>query len=455
MQLLIGAIIAAPVISAAAAPPSREALALVNQAWPNERLSPPWLLEARRRRIISGADFATKMREHGYDDSATNALAMAYEARPEVVAVITSRRRELIEHDAFFAKMLDLGYDHANAQLLYDVTAFFPSPQDIVTWLSREAMEPDQVERFNLDAGFDAVDTTLAQKAGVSPEFLRYFWRAHWDHPSWTQMQRFIHRKFFKEEEVLAWFNAVEMAPHWRKAFLDTVYDPLTRVDVRRMWDLELVTDQQVIDNYTDLGNSPENAAKLLVFAKLERRLPEIRERYKNGWISDDEVAGELRTLGVPEPRIEPIRQRIVKMDSEARTQKERELTRTDILKGAKKGLISRSQAAVMLTGMGYSDDEANYILQINSIDVGNSAETWWQLTMLVQEQRKMQGKPYKTIPQGLINSEIAMRETMVRLAEAENENNAEEVKSLTAVLDRTRQAFIQGQQLWEQLPYE
>jgi hypothetical protein len=125
-----------------------------------------------------------------------------------------------------------------------------------------------------------------------------------------------------------------------------------------------------VVDNYLKLGYKREDAEKLLIFTKLERRLPELRERFAKGHISSDDVVTELKAIGVPETRIVAISQRIVKAPKPERTKRERDLTKAEIVKGVKKEILTPDMASHLLTRMGYDPDEAAMILAINGATV-------------------------------------------------------------------------------------
>jgi hypothetical protein len=60
------------------------------------------------------------------------------------------------------------------------------------------------------------------------------------------------------------------------------------------------------------------------------------------------------------------IEQKIKKQSAE-RTTKERDLTKAEIIKGLNKGVIDEITATELLTDMGYSIDEAKYIIAINA----------------------------------------------------------------------------------------
>lgn len=252
--------------------------------------------------------------------------------------------------------------------------------------------EPDSIARFGLLDEFESLNLGDFAKAGVSEEQARNFWVAHWDHPSWTQVQRFRHYGSVDDDDVYNWFRMVEIPPFWREKFLETLFEPPTRVDTRRMWELGVFTDAQVVEAYQQQGYSPERAQQLLVYTKLERSMPTIKARYSSGLISDADVRTQLLELGVPPERVDFILVRIIKPEKVARTAKEKDLTKTEIVKGVQKKVLTLEQGMALLGRMGYDPSEAEIILRVNIEALTGSPHTFAEFLRLTEGIRQADG---------------------------------------------------------------
>ena len=77
-----------------------------------------------------------------------------------------------------------------------------------------------------------------------------------------------FHRRIISRKKLENLFVALDIMPGWRKDLVELSYSPLTRVDVRRMNKLGVITSEEVYKAYLDLGYSPENAERLQRFVQ-------------------------------------------------------------------------------------------------------------------------------------------------------------------------------------------
>jgi hypothetical protein len=378
---------------------------------------------------------------------------------PTVSELITLKFRKLIDDDEFYDKMAKLGYSRETADEIVKAAYFYPTPSDLISWTAREVFEPDAIEKYGLDAEFDKLRLDEFFKAGMTEEQVRNFWRAHWQHPSWTQIIEMMRRDVLKdpqardkvkagsdewrklrEEEVdlvYDWYRLVEIPPYWRDRLTKISYEPLTRVDVRRMEDLGLLTDDELMRMYLDWGYDEENARRMVIWTKQYVALPDLLARFRNGWITLDELKEELLKLGMKEEKVNEIIETKVKNTLKPeRTQRERDLTKSEIIKGVKKGILDIETAKEMLMRLGYDEFEAEYIIVVN-IEAESSPETPLEFRKLVENWRKAMGLEHKEIPKEVLEAERKYLELKKRLDEAikrkERENIIAELNSKLA----------------------
>lgn len=287
---------------------------------------------------------------------------------------------------------------------------FYPAPTDLVTWLAKEVFEPEMIERYGLDDELPTGQLDLFAKAGVNLDQMTNYWRAHWEHPGWSAVREMLFRADLTEDEVYEWFRLVEIPPYWREKYTKIMYTPITRVDLRRMWDLRVITVERLKKGYTDIGYNEENAELMTLWTRIYVLEHDLRDRYKKGWITIDELKSELSAAGMPGERLEEWVETIIKAEKPERLQKERDLTKAEIIKGVKKGVIDLGQGQELLEDMGYDSDEAEYLLLINIEAAKGSPESFWEFKKITELEKKAEGREGKRVPETLIEAEKKYR---------------------------------------------
>jgi len=240
-----------------------------------------------------------------------------------------------------------------------------PTPTDIVRFAVREVFDPERravlLERYP-----GGEYERLMKMQGFRPEYAEMYWAAHWVLPSITQLNTMLQRQVIDRE---TWYNYVvynDYIPEAVDWLEQIIYEPYTRVDARRMWALGVITDEELEKNYRDLGYDEEHARNLALWTKVYERLPDLERLYRNGWINTEEFKAELAELGLSADRIDWIFKTVVPKSRLERTKKERDLTKTDILRLHRVGEIDSLKAKQMLMDLGYDEDEAGYLIALN-----------------------------------------------------------------------------------------
>ena len=235
--------------------------------------------------------------------------------------LLTLINRELVSEDDAIEMLRRQGYGRDDAERLVELRKFYPGPADWATLAGREAFEEDQIAAFELDQGFDAIPAETYERAGMTREVARWYWAAHWSNPSIQQLFEMIHREAPKsdtenwsEDDVEDYARLADINPIFVKGLTHIAYRPLTRVDVRRMRQDNVLTYEQVMRNYLDLGYNPKDA--------------ELMSDWTEAWA----------------------------------TRQERSLTRTQIENLYESRQIDQFALADMLEAIGYSEDQATTI---------------------------------------------------------------------------------------------
>lgn len=216
------------------------------------------------------------------------------------------------------------------------------------------------------------------------------YWGAHWVLPSIGQLNEMLFRNVIDSDTWERFVRFNDLEPSSIPRLQQIIFNPYTRVDVRRMARLGILSDPQLLQAYADLGffadTVPDASGKLravfkpdfdptvdkaqglVAFTKLFNALPELRQRFSKGWISQEDVRDGLVATGLPEARVEIVFQTIVRNDASERVAPERELTRGLVARAWKLRLVSFQQAVFLLERMGWSGSEAELILSVQSL---------------------------------------------------------------------------------------
>lgn len=254
-------------------PPLRRLLEYsYNEAFPNEILEAQNAALLRVREQISDRDFEYYATSAGYDKYERGRLLELFRQYLSPQDYIALVRRGKLDPEIATARIRQLGYDPEDVENLVEITKYFPNPGDLVRFAVREVYSPDIVQQYGLDQDLPPQFISEAYKAGLDEEQAKNFWAAHWELPSLTMGYEMFHRGIIEEQDLFTLMRTLDIMPYWRDKLRDLSYNPLTRVDVRRMYGLGVLDRDAVLQSYLNIGYSPENAELMTQFT----------ERYEN-----------------------------------------------------------------------------------------------------------------------------------------------------------------------------
>jgi len=216
--------------------------------------------------------------------------------------------------DAGFKK-----YGFSDTEIAHLKTLFYPIPgyPDLVRMAVREAFYPDYIEQYGLLQELPGEFLEYAGKQGLSEEWAKRFWAAHWELPSILQGFEMLHRDVITSDELNSLFMATDVMPWWRDKLQAISYNPLTRVDVRRVFRMGIIDRDQVFRTYLDLGYNEEKAEWLTKFTEMQN------------------------------------------------TEADRDLTKAEVLSSYSKAIIGRAECNTMLLDLGYSQEEVDILISM------------------------------------------------------------------------------------------
>ncbi|GAI83112.1 unnamed protein product, partial [marine sediment metagenome] len=220
----------------------------------------------RYRGKIDRGEFAATSTEIGFDPVWSERIFLASQRKLDGEAYVRIWRRGEIDEQTLNEHLTGLFFTSEDIHALKKATEFFPSPIDLVRFAVREVYNETIRARFNLDEDISPTYLSEAAKAGLPDTQARNYWASHWVLPSVNQGFEMLHRGVIEEDDLDLLLKALDIVPFWRDRLKEISYRPYTRVDVRRMHKLGILTTGQVDTAYRDLGYDAEKAENMTRF---------------------------------------------------------------------------------------------------------------------------------------------------------------------------------------------
>ena len=240
---------------------------------------------------------------------------------PEIIpvdALITLHYRKMIDDEFFYNEMAKWGFDTEQANRLLKSYLYYPSPTDFIRFATRDVFREDIVKKYGYDSEWDKIEEGIkeyVEKAGIDLEVLKWYWRSHWVLPSPRMAYEMLHRGIITQDDIRELLRISDYAPNWIEKLIAISYSPITRVDLRRLYQIGVIDEERLLKGYKELGYNEEDAKLMTEWTKLEY------------------------------------------------AQKDKDLTKTEILRNYRIGQCTREEAKKMLGELGYDEDEAEWIL--------------------------------------------------------------------------------------------
>jgi hypothetical protein len=251
------------------------------------------------------------LREQGLSDNHIDLMFIAAYRLYDVDTIRNLYLRGAIDEAKMKERMAELGFTEERIEEIRKTWEIIPGPQDLLTMVAHEAFEEDMQERYGLKEEFPDEQTPYLAAHGLNRYWQERYWISHWQHPSPGQILQMLHRrvkkpdgKTFSMEDVYEYFRLVEIPPYWRNMLAEISYLPYTRVDTRRMHEMGVLKDEELVKAYMDQGYDEEHAKKMAEYtirynsderSKLTK--DQIIKAYRNSMLSRNEAKELLKSI--------------------------------------------------------------------------------------------------------------------------------------------------------------
>jgi hypothetical protein len=260
-----------------------------------------------------------------------------------------------------------------------------PGPQDVITFAVREAFTPDAIKRFGYDLELPPEFIKWAKKTGISEEVARYYWYAHWRLPGWGEVTEMFHRikpgqsgkprdqmeTWATDADVDMFLKINDYPTFWRDKLKAISYNPIARVDIRRIYGVGLATEAEVYETNRALGYTPKDAATLTEWIK-EEYLPreaalwrdKVLAAFTKGFITQAAARAALDQLPIrKETKDYLIDQALFDIEVHRK-----ELTAATVQTMLNEELITETEARGRLRAYGYLSEEIELFMDLWAI---------------------------------------------------------------------------------------
>lgn len=324
----------------------------------------------------------------GYATDLHYYLLEMYKPKLTIGEIINAYLRGLISENDFNLMLKEHGLADRDIDVLKGLMWSYPSPTDFIRFAVREVFTKDKETQEALSAEFPDDIVEYAEKAGMRKEVLEWYWKAHWDLPSPTQIYEMLHRlnpevlkvrgSAYKDlgldisklettiDTVKQFLKQADYDLRWRDRLVAISYSPLTRVDLRRIYELGLIDDNELLARLMEVGYTKKDAELMVEFYKTYRQeevrlwtKTEIRNLLYYGLVNDAEAVVLLKRIGYTEEDAKTL----VELWKAKLAEKDMREIQKYVRDAYALGEITRAEAEKRLRAVGLSEEVINIVL--------------------------------------------------------------------------------------------
>jgi len=414
------------------------------------------------------------LKAQGAEDLTAAVLKDLSQARLDVATITALWRRDKTLYEPLWKDLQDQGISPARIAFFKELAKIIPPLPDMVRFADFSAFDPTVIARWREFYDAPGWITEPMELIGITNEeprdWANKYWFSHWRQPGRFELGEMYRRGLLgeprlggeeigepggegeAEDTIKLAYRTMGYSSFWQDALLQLVREVPTRVDVRRWWDMRTIDEAELRSLYMRQGYFGKDLNNYILWTKVYVAFPDLIARFKNGWITEDDVKSELTALGMPSERVEEMIQTKVKTVAPERVEKERTATATEIMKAVKKELITRSEGVERLGRLGYSPEEAEFKLDVYIGVSEGSPESFIEFVEMTEKYRKAVGLEAQVPPPELVEAGKVASQARIALRDAEMQNKTvEELAPYQKALQDAEYRYRQLLIAWEE----
>jgi len=351
-------------------------------------LSPAECAYYMRREPTDTETVKKNLLANGYPVDYHYYLLQMYMPKLTIGEIITAYLRGVFDEKQFRYLLKEHGLADRDIDYLKEIIYDYPTPTDFIRFAVRDVFVEDKEIKEALEAEFPEGIVDYAEKAGLKKEQLMWYWKAHWELPSPTQVYEMLHRlnpdvlkvrgDAYKQmgleipkiettlDDVKTLLRQADYDVRWRQRLVAISYSPLTRVDLRRIYELGLISEEELLARLMELGYTKKDAGLMVEFYKTYRQeevrlwtKTEIRNLLYYGLVNESEAVVLLKRIGYTEEDAKTL----VELWKAKIAEKDMRETQKYVRDAYALGNITRAEAERKLRNVGLSDDVIKVVL--------------------------------------------------------------------------------------------
>ena len=297
----------------------------------------------------------------GYGKIVTRRVQSAYKANLMSPMDYIAHSVRYPEKELDFSHYIEeSGYDALHEEIMQDLYKYYPNAAEFVRFGVREVFKPAIVAKYGYDNEFPTDIIPHMAKAGLTEEVMKWYWRSHWEMPSFYNIRESLWRGHITDTEVNEWLAINDYAPYWRDKMVKIMYTPYTRVDVRRMYDCGVLDRAAVKRSYNDIGYDDEKAEALTKFTvinadKTKETVATFTKAFGQNLITEEEYKETLERMEYSPAEVEL--RVMMSNTAEAVSKPMKSITLTTVKALHKRGLIDAYELEEYLVKLNYDED--------------------------------------------------------------------------------------------------
>jgi len=193
-------------------------------------------------------------------------------------------------------------------------------------------------------------------------------------------------------------------------------YKPLTTSTATGLYEFHMWNEYELWSYYVNQNYTEDDAALLVIYTRIAEEYPIAKKLYAEGVQDVHDIRNTFQSLGMEPDQADELAFKIYREVSVQRITQEKDLTKSEIIKGVKNQVLTFGQGVELLMDIGYDMDEADYILKINKVVAAGDPESYLEMKSITEAYKKARGEKAIAIPEAAYKIEMEMKAVKAEL---------------------------------------